>query len=315
MLGKNISNKIPTNWIDTLSSLGYPLTKIGDNTFHTRAVYRSGDSPRSIAIYGDTGTFYDFPKQRKGTIAELIALTKNVSVEEINEILEYQERRKISFEQAFNFPKTYNEPKFLKLPRNYTYFENRGISRGVQEKFEGRWVVKERYAGRVIFPIRDFNNQIIGINGRHVSWKEGDKWAKWLIGGSKRFFVYNHKVATPAIKKENIVIILESAGDLMSFSQVGIDNTLCTFGLDLNKATIQYLISLNPYIIISTNNDKNGRGLEGAGKIQDKLVRNFFSVNNVNIVLPVEFNDWNEALVKAGEGYLKHWYKEVKNNL
>jgi 5S rRNA maturation endonuclease (ribonuclease M5) len=315
MLGKDISNKVPTNWIDTLSSLGYSLTKIGDNTFHTKAVYRSGDSPRSIAIYGNTGTFYDFPKQRKGTIAELIALTKNVSVEEVNEILEYQERSKISFEQAFNFPKTYNEPKFLKLPRNYIYFENRGISRTIQEKFECRFVNREKFAGRVIFPIRDFNNQIIGITGRSLTWKDNDRFPKWLHCGPKRFFVYNHRLATKAIRGEGIVIILESVGDALSFSQVGIDNTLCTFGLDLNKATIQYLISLNPRIIISTNNDENGRGKEGAGKIQDKLVRNFFSVNSVNIVLPTQFNDWNEALVKAGEGYLKNWYKSVKNNL
>ena len=315
MLVKDVSNKTPVDWQSILNSLGYQLVNMGNGTYRTRALYRSGDSPNSIAIYENNGTFYDFPTQRTGTIAELIALTKNVSVDEVNEILEYQERRKISFEQAFNFPKTYNEPKFLKLPRNYTYFEKRGISRATQEKFEGRWVTKERYSGRIIFPIRDFNNQIIGINGRSVNWKNGDKYPKWLIGGAKRFFVYNHKVSTPAIQKDNVVLILESAGDLMSFSQVGIDNTLCTFGLDLNKATIQYLISLNPHIIISTNNDKNERGLEGAEKIKDKLVRNFFSVNNVSILLPTDFNDWNEALVKAGEGYLRQWYKGVKSNL
>lgn len=302
------------NWREVLEELGYRLISSG-NQYRTRAVYRNGEHSNSILIDPEQGIFYDFPEQRHGTIAELIALTKNITVDEVNETLEYQEKKQISsFVKALDYPKIYNEESFLKLGTNYTYFEKRGISKATQIVFEARFVRKEKLAGRVTFPIRNFHNQIIGVTGRNIYWKDGGGY-KWLILGAKRFFVYPHKIATPAIQKEGIAILVESCGDVFSLYEAGIHNVLCTFGLSINSAITKYLIGLNPHVVISLNRDENNRGQEGAEKIKTKLLQ-YFGVNKVTVNLPPVMGDWNEILCgKDGKQIITKWYNSLKDSL
>ncbi len=304
------------NFKEILEELGYKLISSGSSQYVTRAIYRGGNSPRSVLIDPEQGTFYDFPQQRLGSIAELIALTKNITVDEVNETLEYQEKKQISsFVKALDYPKVYNEESFLKLGTNYSYFEKRGISKTTQMVFEGRFVRKEMLAGRVCYPIRNFHNQIIGVTGRNIYWKEGDDFPKWKIVGAKRFFVYPHKIATSAIKKEGIAILVESCGDVFSLYEAGIHNVICTFGLSINSAITKYLIGLNPHVVISLNRDENKRGQEGAEKIRTKLLQ-YFGVNKVTVNLPPVMGDWNEILCgKDGKQTITKWYNSLKDSL
>lgn len=314
MLKKQIPNNIKiSNWQQILEELGYNLTRVGDQ-IRTNAKYRNGDSSNSIAIYPDSETFYDFPAKKKGSIAELIALSKNLDVGELGDIIQTQIEKNVSFVQAIDIPRTYSESSLSRLMNDYSFFEKRGISKNTQQIFEAKYCMKESFAGRVIFPIRNFNNKIIGFSGRLTNWKESLPFPKWLIRGRKRFFVYNHKIATPSIKENGRVILVESIGDVLSLYEAGIHNAICLFGLSLSPAIIKYLITLNANIIISTNNDfakDENRGLDAANKIKNKLL-NIFNESKVRIILPPILNDWNDILVDKGGGYIKNWYNSIK---
>lgn len=314
MLKKQLPNNIHIdNWKPILEEIGYKLTPVAEG-FRANAYYRGGDSSNSIAIYPDTCTFYDFPAKKKGTIAELIALSKNLDISELGDIIDVQQQNHVSFVQAIDIPKVYSENSLSRLTSDYSFFEKRGISKRTQKIFEAKYCGRESFAGRVIFPIRNFNNKIIGFSGRSINWKDSTPFPKWLIKGRKRFFVYNHVVATPAIKKDNTVILLESIGDCLSMYESGIANTICLFGLSLSPAVLKYLISMNPNIIISTNNDfhKNeNRGADAAEKIKQKLI-NIFNPDKVKIILPPDKNDWGDILVSNGTEYIKNWYSSIK---
>ena len=265
-------------------------------------------------IYPSTNSFYDFPVKKWGSIAELIALSKNLDVSELSDIAYVQNTQHVSFTQAIDIPKVYSENSLARLTTDYSFFEKRRISRKTQQIFEARYCSKERFAGRILFPIRSFQNKIIGFSGRLVNWNDNIKFPKWLHLGRKRFWVFNHITATPAIKKENSIIILESIGDVLSFAESGVFNTVCLFGLTLSPAILKYLITLNPNIIISTNNDFNkeeNRGLDAANKIKEKLL-GIFNENKIKIILPPILNDWNDILVAEGAGYIRDWYNLVK---
>lgn len=313
MLKKQLPNNIHIdNWKPILEEIGYKLTKVADG-YRANAFYRNGDSSNSIAIYPDSCTFYDFPAKKKGTIAELIALSKNLDVGELSDIISMQKEKQVSFLQAIDMPKVYSEDCLTRLTSDYRFFEKRGISKNTQQIFEAKFCSRESFAGRVIFPIRNFNDKIIGFSGRLVNWTDDNPFPKWLIRGRKRFFVFNHRVASKAIKQDNTVILCESIGDCLSLFESGVANSICLFGLSLSPAIIKYLIAMNANIVISTNNDfkkDENRGEHAANKIYEKLT-SIFQKESVRVILPPVENDWNDVLVKHGKNYIREWYNSI----
>lgn len=291
---------LPENWKGILEELGYKFTLQGSN-YRCRAIYRDGKSSNSLCIYPHNGTFYDFPEQRKGTILQLIALTKGVETAEILDTLEFQEKKNIPrFIDAFNTPRIFSDKGLSSLGKFYPYFLGRGISKKTQDKFEHYFATKGKFSGRIIFPMRNERNQIIGFSGRSINHKKDSEYPKWIHLGGKRFFIYNRKIAEPAIKHTKKCFLVESIGDLLALSQAGYDNALCLFGLNISSTLVKYLIGINPEkIIISTNLDENKRGQEGAIKIY-KILSKFFSHEKLLISHPPE-NDWNDVLIKRGE--------------
>ena len=56
---------------------------------------------------------------------------------------------------------------------------------------------------------------------------------------------------------------MESIGDALNCFDNGIKNIGVTFGLDISKALLGYLLSLDAdRIVLSTNNDNNKEGLK-----------------------------------------------------
>ncbi len=310
---KDIAQPI-THWREILESLGYKLINNGKD-IRTSAVWRNGNNATSVVIYPEQGKFYDYGEQMGGSIKKLIALTKGIDEGEIEDVLDYIEKKPhVTFTQAINIPRVYSDECLTRLTRDYSYFESRGISKETQMVFEAGFCTRESFAGRMVFPIRDFHNKIIGFTGR---WTKPitNGYPKWLIKGPKRFFVYNHRVATPAIKEKNQIILVESIGDVLSLYECGIHNAICLFGLNISSGVIKYLISLNCEIIIATNkdgDDKGNHGENGAKLIQSKLLK-YFNPSKIKIKLPTS-NDFNEMLCEeSGRLKITSWYKSINN--
>lgn len=310
------------NFKEVLEELGYKLVNYGNNQFRTRAIYRNGKTPTSVVV--SPYNYYDFGNpdddQKYGSIFKLIALTTGLSEEEVykkyagvsidSKTTENIVKQPSYFVIEEDHPRIYNEELLNKLIKNYEYFSKRGISVSTQKIFEAGLAVKNMFSGRIVFPIRNIDDKIIGVAGRLIY--DNPSLPKWKIKGYKRDFIYNYRIAHPHIKENNYVVLVESIGDLLSLYESGIKNALCLFGLDLSNALIKYLISVDVNIVISTNNDEGKEGTPGivAALKRKKQLVNYFNSDRIMTLLPNKVNDWNDYLLKFGPEELRKYIYE-----
>jgi len=86
--------------------------------------------------------------------------------------------------------------------------------------------VHDRFRGRIMFPVFDFNAQIIGFGGR-IFRKKKDDDAKYIntpntIIYDKSRVLYGLDRAKVAIKKANACILVEGYTDVIMSAQAGL---------------------------------------------------------------------------------------------
>lgn len=299
---KTSQNLIPSEEFEkVLSSIGYKLIDCGDH-WRSQALYRNGDNATALKIYKNTGVWMDFVEPKGSLPFETLVRMTLGDNHKASETL-----KKIKSDKVYVAPKVdkiemeqiYPEECLDKLFPNYKFYEDRGISEQTQTAFKiGLAGVGKMYR-RMVFPIYNQDDQIIGFSGRKID--ENNNYPKWKHIGKKNTWVY------PAYVKENEcsaeidrlsqVILVESIGDAMALYDQGVKNVLVLFGLSASANIINYLSSKSlDDIYISTNNDSNSsqnRGLIAAIKNYLKLAK-YFDLDNLTIKLPQNGNDFGE---------------------
>jgi len=301
-----------------LNSLGYNLVDCG-NHWRTKALYRDGDNPTALQIYKNTGVWIDFIHGTKSKPFEaLVKLTLKDDKQKLNSILkslnsnsehipEYKPKALIEME------KIYDDSVLDKLFPNYNFYSNKNISEQTQKFFKLGLAGSGNMYRRIVFPIYNEYNQIIGFSGRRV---DNVDVAKWKHIGKKNNWVYpayipNDETVDSFITKTKQVYLVESIGDAMALYEQGIKNVLVIFGLSVSAAIITYLSGKSlDRIIIAGNNDFNSevnRGLMASIKNYLKL-SSYFDLDILSIKVPPKgFNDLGEA--HEAESDLVSWSK------
>ena len=197
--------------------------------------------------------------------------------------------------ECVGIDKIFDQENLSLIIKNHSYWNKRGISDEVLEKFKcgvDDGVEGGKMRNRYIFPIFDFDLNIIGLSGRKL--EAESKRPKWLHYGSKSKWIYPAFLNEKEIKSKGEVILVESIGDMLSLWENGIKNCIVLFGINLSKSILFHLMKLKvKKIIIALNNDgDNKAGNNGALKILD-LLNYYFTKNNSLIALPPR-NDFNE---------------------
>jgi len=118
---------------------------------------------------------------------------------------------------------------------------------------------------RVIFPIIDQNNRVIGFGGRVV----GDTFPKYLNSPDSPIYnksqsMYGLNIAKNYIHKKNQALIVEGYFDLLALSQYGIKNVVATLGTALTQGAsnapghIKILVRYSKNIVTIFDGDKAG---------------------------------------------------------
>lgn len=267
------------------------------------ATWRGGKN-FSVSVNPRNGNFFDFVEASGGNFDKL------------NQLLGGEARdENFSFSNTdwvdeLTLPKTFDKNILNNLIKDYSYWENRGISRAVLEEFGGGLAgqnLPKFNKDHYLTPIFNEKRGLDGFSARYTG--NNPKVKKQKIIGSKKNFKYPLFLNKDLILKTKTVYLVEGVADLYTNFTCGFRNTLCFFGLYLSPAFLSTLISLNPaQIIICENNDElkqlGGRmgrpGQEGAAKIKKSLL-NFFDENVIKIRNPAPYKDLNEMLVKSGE--------------
>ncbi len=118
----------------------------------------------------------------------------------------------------------------------------------------------DRFRNRIMFPIRDSRDRVVGFGGRVL----GDEEPKYLNSPETPVFhkgaeLYALSKARGAIKAQQLAVVVEGYMDVVSLAQFGIQNAVATLGTATTRAHLERLFRYCPEIIFCFDGDRAGR--------------------------------------------------------
>mgnify|MGYP005981071025 FL=1 len=117
--------------------------------------------------------------------------------------------------------------------------------------------VREKFWNRVIFPIMDINNKVIGFGGRVM----GDAKPKYLNSPETKLFdksrnLYGLNIARTA--RKNNLIICEGYMDVISMHQAGFNQAVASLGTALTPGQARLMKRYTDQVLITYDSDEAG---------------------------------------------------------
>lgn len=286
-----------------LEGLGYSLADDGE-FYRTSALYRGGGNPTAMSVRKSDGMVYDFGRDTKFPIKNLVKQSLRLGDKEAEEwIGKHGGIGSVgSVKPKPKIKKTY-DPKLLeRLGKSYQLYDpKKNISEETLKFFRGGVAYQNEMQGRFVFPVLDAEGSIVGWAGRDLYDK---KIVKWKILGQKRHFVYPYFLNQGYILKEREIILVESIGDMLKLWDAGIRTALVLFGLSLLDDLFSTIVSANPArVIVATNNEYQG------GKASEKIAKRLHSVFDKKSVIeaPPAKNDFGDMTTRE----IVEWHQKV----
>lgn len=137
------------------------------------------------------------------------------------------------------------------------------IASGMVIKKEGEEKYFDRFRGRIMFPIKNTFNNIVGFTARILPSLDDGKMGKYINSPetdiyhkSKILFGYN--LAKKSIAEKREVILVEGQMDMIMSHQVGVLNVVATSGTAVTEEHIQILKRFADRILLSFDQDSAG---------------------------------------------------------
>ncbi len=163
----------------------------------------------------------------------------------------------------------------------------------------------DRFQGRLIFPLFDYRDRILGFSGRILPFTENQNSAKYINSPEteiyhKGFMVYGLNLAKEFIKKEDSVLVVEGEFDMISPYQLGVKNIVALKGTAFTQEQLQLLSRYTQNLVLALDSDFAGNN---AAKKSIELAENLGMEIKV-LTLGKDFKDPDEA-VKDDPDYFK----------
>ena len=172
----------------------------------------------------------------------------------------YLKDRQLSDEMILAFGLGYSNPYSDDL---YKYLRGKGYSEELIRKAglintDERQGVYDKFWNRVMFPIMDVNNRVIGFGGRVM----GDGSPKYLNSKETKLFdksrnLYGLNFARSSRKKE--IILCEGYMDVISMHQAGFTNAVAALGTAFTSGHGTLLKRYTENVILSFDSDEAGQ--------------------------------------------------------
>ncbi|AJK51542.1 DNA primase [Mycoplasma capricolum] len=191
--------------------------------------------------------------------------SRNISIEEIKK-----------FEIGFASDKTNLVQKLL--DKNYNSLDIEKANLGIITNSYN----KDYFINRIIFPIKDENNHIIGFSGRSYT---KDNEPKYLNTKENKVFkkshlAYNIASALKISKSLKQIIVLEGFMDVISLSRIDINNTIALMGTSLSNYHLELFKKHNLEVLLFLDGDDPG--VQANIKISHQLLKQQINVKIID---------------------------------
>jgi DNA primase len=127
----------------------------------------------------------------------------------------------------------------------------------------GRQQLYDRFQDRLVFPLADFRDRILGFSGRILPGSPNPNLAKYINSPEtdiyhKSQMLFGLNLAKDSIKKQNSVIVVEGEFDMISPFQAGIDNIVAIKGTAFTPEQLQLLHRYTDNLILGLDADFAG---------------------------------------------------------
>jgi DNA primase len=152
-------------------------------------------------------------------------------------------------------------------PNSYDFLYRQAMRKGITASdfvavglgIKGERGIYDRFRGRLIFPIRDLQDRVIGFGGRVID--EGQP--KYLNSPETALYIksrhlYNLNLARREIVSSGFAILVEGYTDVIGLWQVGIRNVAATLGTALGEEHFRLLSRLTEKIVFAFDADAAG---------------------------------------------------------
>ncbi|HWR71133.1 MAG TPA: DNA primase, partial [Dehalococcoidia bacterium] len=139
------------------------------------------------------------------------------------------------------------------------YHENELSAAGLLVEKEKEAGSYDRFRNRLMFPIRDAGGRVVGFGARALD----DSLPKYLNSPQTLIFdksssLYGIDFARPAIRKENLVVIVEGYMDVIVAHQHGFTNVVASLGTALTEKHVGIVKKLTNRLVLALDADAAG---------------------------------------------------------
>ena len=122
--------------------------------------------------------------------------------------------------------------------------------------------IKDRFKGRIIFPIKDHLGRVVAFGGRIIS--SVSKSPKYINSPETKLYnkskvLYGFFEAKDYLREKKYGIIVEGYFDLISLHQVGFKNVVATLGTSLTEYHAKLLKKFVNKVVLMFDNDNAGK--------------------------------------------------------
>lgn len=167
------------------------------------------------------------------------------------------------------------------------------------------------FRNRVMFPIRDHQDQTIAFGARAVA---DDEVAKYINSPETEIFskgkcLYNFGPARAAIGKEQSLIVAEGYMDVIALSEAGFPATVAPLGTAITEQQLQMIWRVAPEPIIALDGDR--AGLHAATRLIDRALPMLEAGKSLYFAVMPEGQDPDDLLRNSGPQALQVVLKQA----
>jgi DNA primase len=174
---------------------------------------------------------------------------------------EYLASRELSQETADRFGLGWSprEPRWIERLRALGHDDARLLEAGLLVLREGEETPRARFRGRLMFPIHDASNRVVGFGGRVVGAGE----PKYLNSPQGTLFdkgrqLYGLSWAKHPIRKAERALVVEGYFDAIRLAASGIEEVVAPLGTALTESQAALLVKLTRNVFLLYDSDEAG---------------------------------------------------------